>query len=333
MYALLATISLSRIQKNAQAVRRLSGKPLIAVVKDDGYGHGAIEVANALKGEAVCFAVANAAEGEMLRVGGIDGDILVLSPPLTEEEGVRICAYSLIAGVGSRSALRLLARAGERTGVMPRVHLILNTGMNRYGFRPDLVKSAARECRTLGLQAEGVFSHLYAPADPAARREQERLFYEGSERVREVFPACIRHLSSTGGAEGDKFDCIRSGIALYGYLPEGAPSLRVLPAMKAYALVSNDCVPVGGGLGYAPIPRPFKAVHTVRAGYGDGLFREGLQGAVGKLCMDASLFEGRGKRGEKVLLIRDFSAYAKAHGTTAYETLVRIGCAAERRYV
>ena len=333
----LALISLPKIRSNAQKIAAAAGgTPLYAVVKDDAYGHGAAEVALALEEQAHGFAVATADEGASLRVAGVSKDILVLTPALTEEEALRACAYGLVLTVSSLAALRVLFRARERFGLSPRTHLAVNTGMNRYGLRPERAGYACRAAAEGGIAIEGVYSHLYAPEVRAARDRQAELFRAACGRVREYFPRAERHLSATGGILAGReyrFDAVRSGIALYGYLPRGFEgALRLSPAMKVYSHVAQSGTFTGGGVGYAAAERGYGALTTLRLGYGDGFFRAGGLGGVGKLCMDAFIREGGGKFGQRRLVLADAEEYARAHGTIAYEVLCRIGGRAEKRY-
>ena len=333
MQSLLAEISLPALRHNANYFRDLASRPLIAVVKDDAYGHGAEEVALSLHGIASSFAVATVEEGVSLRLAGVGEDILVLTPPMTQEEAVRLILYRLTPSVTSFPALSVLSRGVEAVGRSPRVHLAVNTGMNRYGFSPDVAKSAALALKERGFWVEGMFSHYFSAESDGYRRGQNDLFRRAVSEVKEIFPDCISHIAATGGAlKGEMGDEVRVGLGLYGYLPSGgAGPLR--PAMKLYAYVSNSCKQLGEGLGYAPAAHNFSAVHTLRCGYGDGFFREGITGVVGKLCMDAALAEGEAAFGEEVLLVSDFERYAREHGTSVYEALVRLPAKAVKRYI
>ena len=301
MQSLVAVISLSAVKRNFCAIAAETKKPLIAVVKDDAYGHGAEAVALALEGRANAFAVSTVDEGAALRTAGVTKDILVFTPPLDKEDALRMLAYDLISSVTSLSSLRLIARAGERTGKPPRAHLKVNTGMNRYGVLPQRAAFAAREAKRLNIALEGVYSHLYAAEDKSALQAQTELFQKAADRVREIFPDCIRHLSSTGGIlSGDGFDAVRAGIALYGYLPAGFEGrLSLEPAMKLYATVAHACRQSGGGIGYGAADRDYGSLHTLRLGYGDGFFRAGIEGSPNKLCMDACVQVGKGRFGRK----------------------------------
>ena len=331
MQSLLAEVSLPAIRHNANYFLKFS-RPLIAVVKDDAYGHGAEEVALALHNIASSFAVATVEEGVSLRLAGIPEDILVLSPPMSKEEGIRLLWYGLTASLTSFPALRLLKRAAAETQRSPRVHLAVNTGMNRYGFAPNEVKAAVKQAKEAGFSVEGVFSHYFEAEDDDARRGQNLLFQRAAAEVKERFPDCICHIAATGGTlRGEVGDAFRIGLGLYGYAPHNALPLR--RAMKIYAFVSHCCRQTGEGLGYARAERDFGTVHTLRLGYGDGFFREGMTNAVGKLCMDASISAGKAGFGQKICVVSDFEAYAKAHGTSVYEALVRLSAKAVKTYI
>lgn len=313
MQSPVAVVSLSAIVRNARLLKRRAGAALIAVVKNDGYGHGAAAVAHALSGEAAMFAVATVDEGAALRCAGILSDILVLTPPSCMEEGLRAEAYGLILAAGSMRSLAFCRG---------RVHLAVNTGMNRYGFAPQETGRACAEARSRGLRVEGVFSHYYAAADACARGAQNAVFEGCAARVRQHFPRAVRHIAATGGiaAGGALYDAVRPGLGLYGYGAEG-----VLPAMKVYAEVLHGTERVGGGAGYARAPRGAARLYTLGVGYGDGFFRgEGLCG-TGPLCMDACVRQGDAAVGERVCVLENAAAYAEKCGTTAYEALVGIG--------
>lgn len=313
MQSPVAVVSLSAIVRNARLLKRRAGAALIAVVKNDGYGHGAAAVAHALSGEAAMFAVATVDEGAALRCAGILSDILVLTPPSCMEEGLRADVYGLILAAGSMRSLAFCRG---------RVHLAVNTGMNRYGFAPQETGRACAEARSRGLRVEGVFSHYYAAADACARGAQNAVFEGCAARVRQHFPRAVRHIAATGGiaAGGALYDAVRPGLGLYGYGAEG-----VLPAMKVYAEVLHGTERVGGGAGYARAPRGAARLYTLGVGYGDGFFRsEGLCG-TGPLCMDACVRQGDAAVGERVCVLENAAAYAEKCGTTAYEALVGIG--------
>lgn len=334
MQSILARISLPAVRQNAETVKTIAARPVIAVVKDDAYGHGAEETALAIEPSVFAFAVATVAEGAALRCAGVQKDVLVLTPPLCREESERLLRYGLTASLSSAPDLRLLSEAGERTGIAPRAHLAVNTGMNRYGVRPALAGAFSEQARSYGVSVEGVFTHFYLPEDGRRREEQEELFQRAADGVKARFPSAVTHMSATGGvlfSKKDLCDCARVGLMLYGYAPVAVRGLR--RAMKLYAAVSHRCKQFGGGAGYAAAERQYGDLYTLRLGYGDGFFRESFTGAVGKLCMDAAVMEGDLPFGKRKLVVDDFAAYARAHNTSVYEALVRLTQKAEREYI
>lgn len=331
----VAVISLKKIRSNALKIKRFSGVPLIAVVKDDAYGHGAERVAFALHGIASSFAVSTVDEGAALRAAGISEEILVLTPPLDEEEVVRAAAYGLTLSLTSLAVLRLCVRTAEKYMFSISAHVAVNTGMNRYGFRPERVGSACRRAKEAGIALTGIYSHLYLPYDGRVRDAQIALFQESVGAAKTVFPNLSAHLSATGGAlAGIRYDAVRAGIFLYGYLPEGFEGGgKPEPAAKFYATVAQSGRPVGGGVGYRKAEKAYKTLHTLRLGYGDGYFRRGGAGFVGSLCMDAGIREGAAKVFERRLIFKSVTEYAAAQGTTEYEVLVGLLKKAVKVYV
>ena len=337
MQSTLAVISLQRIIKNATLIKARAKRPLFAVVKDDAYGHGAERVSLALEPHVHGFCVATVSEGASLRTAGVSKEILVLTPCLCEEELLSCAAYALTPVISSFASFRLARGAAEKYGFSLRFHLKVNTGMNRYGVPPDCVKELCRKARHAGAEIEGVFSHLYAPEDEAARNRQTKLFIKATEEVREYYPKAVRHLAASGGilaGEEYFFDAVRSGIALYGYLPSGFEgAIRVKPAMKIYATVAQSLRFLGGGICYHRAERDYNNLSTLRLGYGDGFWREGCIGNENKLCMDAFVRSGKSNFGSRKLILKDAAEYARAHNTIVYEALLNIGRRAEKVYV
>lgn len=337
MQNIIAKVDLQAILHNADLISARARVPLIAVVKDDAYGHGAERVALALRGRAAAFAVATVEEGAALRIAGVREEILVFTPPLDVADAVRGIFYRLTATLSSRRSLCLLREGIVRSGRSAPAHLALNTGMNRFGFSPADAADAALAARDCGIEVRGMYSHFYLPADVAAREEQYSLFRTAAEEVKKYFPDALFHLAATGGTlagEKYRFGAVRCGIGLYGYLPDGfCGALPVVPALRLYAPVASCGRAVGGGVGYARAKVKYERLHTVRAGYGDGFFRAGGLGGEGKLCMDACIAEGSRKEGSWKRILSDLTGYARAHGTTEYEVLTRITKRAVMKYV
>ncbi len=330
----LAVVALGTIRNNAKKIIEYAGgTPLYAVVKDDAYGHGAAHVAAALSGVASAFAVSTIDEGVALRLYGNSEEILVFTPPLDREEVFRAAAYNLTLSITSPASLSLILKSGEQV----KAHIALDTGMNRYGFRENTLARAIVRCKNAGIDVTGVYSHFYCPEDRSETKIQRLRFAAGAGLVRETYPDAVRHIAATGGILSgceNYFDAVRAGIGLYGYLPRGFDNaFGVKPAMRLYATVCHNGKFSGGGVGYQKADRAFGNLHTLRMGYGDGCFRSELQGAVGRLCMDAHVREGKGVFGRRKLIVKNATDYAQMTGTTEYEALLRMGRSAEKRYV
>jgi alanine racemase len=311
------TIHVGAVRRNAETLcRAADGAELWAVVKADGYGHGAVDVARAaLAGGASALAVATLAEAVPLRAAFRDTRILVMGP--VEE-----------AATAREADLELVSVDGRvHEGI--RTHLKLDSGMGRWGLSE--LPSPTRE-------VVGVLSHLAsAESDPAFTRAQIARFREATDGL-----GLTRHLANSAGTLGypdARFDAVRCGIALYGISPSGGdpaddglePALR----WESYlALVKR--LDAGESTGYG---RRFVAaeptwIGIVPVGYADG-FRRDLTGTevvvegrrrrvVGTVSMDAIAVELDGElpAGSPVTLVGDgvrVEEHAAVAGTIGYE--------------
>ena len=332
-----AVIRLDHIRENAQTLRASAGVRLCAVVKADAYGHGAAEVARALRGVADCFAVALVDEGAKLRLA-CPSDILVLVPALTEEEAVRGIAAGLIFTVGDEEDFALLSRAAEKLGKTARCHIKVNTGMNRFGFDEGGFSAFCARARSGNVRAEGIYSHFYMPEDVSATQRQYERFCAFAERAERSFGTLIKHIAATGGILADKryaLDMVRPGIGLYGYLPGGfAGALPLKRAMRVYASAVCSRKYDGGGAGYGAYGgEKGDVMSAVRCGYADGFFRKGGIGNINSLCMDAFLYPQKLEKDEEVCVLSDADERAAVNGTISYEVLVNAGKRAVKIYV
>lgn len=331
-----AVVRLDYIRKNAEIfAERARGARFCAVVKADAYGHGAAAVAQALEGVADFFAVAVAEEGARLRHAGVSRDILVLTPPLCEEEVLRSAALGLVMTVSDADDYALIARACEKYGAFARCHIKANTGMNRYGFdfEPFIRWLAGR--MTDRISVEGVYSHFYRPEHAPTARAQFELFQKFAAAAERAFGTLTKHIAATGGvlASGEyRMDAVRVGLGLYGYVPEGFSAPEGLKsALKLYTTVSAARNYSFGGAGYGDYLPQGKALSVLRAGYADGFFRAASQG--NRLCMDACVAEAERGKYEEVCVFSDADEYARRHGTISYEALVNICGRAVKEYV
>ena len=328
-----AVISLANIRKNALFFKERAGTALCAVVKADGYGHGAAQVASALGGTANFFAVSLVGEGEQLRLSGVREDILVFTPPLCEEEVLRGLYHGLVFTVGDCADYALLLRVCKKYGLRARFHFKVNTGMNRYGADArELARLLSRQ--DASVRAEGIYSHFYRPEAAAVRRAQFSRFLRACAAAEARCGALMRHIAATGGAladDGCALDAVRIGIGLYGYVPQGfsLPRGTLAPAMRVDAAVSAARRYRFGGAGYGANVPHARRLYTVRCGYADGLPRAA---SPFPRCMDAAVCEGAARKYGRVPVLTDADALAKARGTIAYEVLVNAGRRAERVY-
>lgn len=288
------------------------GCRLMAVLKADAYGHGAVETARALAGAGVeDFAVACLAEGVALRRAGVRGNILVLG--WTDPDLAPLLArWDLAQAVTEEAHGRALAARGATV----RAHLALDTGMHRLGTPAGDLEALARLCRLPGLRVEGLFSHLCCadspdPADEAFTRAQLDRFYQAAAALRAagLDPGGLHIQASYGVWNLPPQPCrwARAGIALYGVTSDTAPVRRPLGLRPALALRARvaQVRPVaageGAGYGLAWRPRRDSRLAVVTIGYGDGLPRRLAEGGgelllegrrcplVGRLCMDQLL--------------------------------------------
>jgi alanine racemase len=267
---------------------------LLAVVKADAYGHGAVPVAGAaVRAGAAWLGVALVEEALELRQAGISAPLLVLSEP--HPAAADACAAAGIAvTLCTQAGVRAFGAAGRRAGRPLAVHLKVDTGMHRQGCAPaelpDLVAAALAEP---GLTVDGLWSH-FAVADEAAKTATTDVQLA---RFRDALAGAAaagleprwRHLANSAGAtvrEDARFDLVRTGIEIYGLAPSAELAdqvrARLRPALALRAGVSAlRTVEAGERVSYGhrwEAPRRTR-VATLPVGYADGL-RRGLSGRI-----------------------------------------------------
>jgi alanine racemase len=268
---------------NLATLRRLAGDQMsvIAVVKANAYGHGAIEVSRTLLDHgAERLAVATLGEGLELRNAGIAAPILVLWALGAPEVGPAVAA-DLEAVVYDGAGIELLERAAASAGRRAQVQLKIDSGLGRQGSEPALaVELALRIARSRNLQLTGTFSHLAVPGEDEAYTDVQRLrLAQALDAMRSagVDPGIV-HLAATGGVvagSGTFGDAIRPGLGLYGMAPAWARDrelgLRPVLSLKALPLRIFDLA-AGEGIGYGLRFRAERAtrIATLGIGYGDG---------------------------------------------------------------
>jgi len=327
-----AEIDLGAIAGNLRELRRLTDPraKVMAVVKADGYGHGACEVARtALAAGAEWLGVARLHEAVRLREAGLAAPLLVLgyTPP---EDAERLVEFDLRQSVYSLEAAESYSAAARRRGGRIRVHLKIDTGMGRLGLVPaalslspagdrdpvgdDLLRTAQAVARLPGLEAEGIFTHFAASdsADKSHARGQLRIFLEVLARLKQGgVEFALRHAANSAAVidlPESHLDLVRPGIALYGLRPSDEVELsriRLTPAMTLKSrIIHLKEVPAGTCVSYGMThrtPAP-TVIATIPTGYADGYRRqlssrgEMLVGGrrvpvVGRVCMDLTMLD------------------------------------------
>jgi len=360
-----AVVSLGRLHANLRAVKRhVAPAKAMVILKANAYGHGLEAVARALAPEADAFGVALVEEGIALRRQGITNPILVMGGTWTRQIPLFL-EHGLTLTVPSLARLHDVEEASAARGSRAKVHLKIDTGMERIGVHhynaEGLLEAAARSPH---VEVEGIYSH-FANADAEdlsdARRQLGRLqevlrFYE-----RRSLPVPLRHIANSAAVlrlPESHLDLVRPGILIYGVYPDGgAPrSVAVEPALSWKSrVVYFKVVPAGSPVSYGSTwqsDHPVRVV-TVPVGYGDGYFRALSNRAevllrgrrypqVGQICMDqlmVNIEDGTGYNGDEVVLIGEqqgqritVEEVAGRAGTIPYEILTAISERVPRVY-
>lgn len=363
-----AEIDLPAFRSNIDAVRAYVGPgvAVMAVVKANAYGHGAVRMAKAAIAHGVeRLAVARYHEGIELREGGVTAPVLIFEN--SEEAHLRrALEHGLELTVMTKRGLEAAAAAGRESGTRARVHVKVDTGMGRLGVADmqaaDLVESVARE---RGVELAGVYSHFATSeeTDRAFADAQRRRFERALEEVgRRKIEIPLRHMANSGAIISmpeARFDLVRPGIMLYGYPPgNGMPErFPVRPVMSLRSRVSHlKLVDAGTSISYGRRyhARGRTAIATIPVGYADGYFRLLTSRAsvlirgrrfpvVGTICMDHIMADlgpvTDVEEGDTVTLIgRDGSEsisgweVAETLGTIPYEVTCAITSRVWRRY-
>ena len=276
----VAVVDLDAVGHN---VRRL--KPpdadLLAVVKADGYGHGAVPVARAaLDAGATWLGVALVEEGIALREAGVGAPILVLSESPRGAEGDALAA-GLTPTLYTEDGLDALAAAahGRRIGA----HVKLDTGMHRVGLDPVKAEPFVRTAVERGLTLDGLWTHFAAadePGNPSAARQLRRYLDAVEGLARAGFRPRLRHAANSAATltmPESHLDLVRTGIAVYGLAPSAALGrFDLRPAMSLRSRVGMvKRVPAGEAVSYGLRYRLEResTIATVPVGYADGYSR------------------------------------------------------------
>lgn len=306
-----AEIDLDAIAFNVAAFKRHVGErvKIIAVVKANAYGHGAVPVAKtALQAGAAMLAVHRAIEGAELRQAGIQAPILIMG--YTPPDGAELIVQQrLTPSLMTIEFAQALSERASASGVRIPVHVKVDTGMSRYGLMPEEVVDFLRALALLpGISFEGLFTHFATAdwADPTYTLKQLALFNAVRLAAQSVgLAAPMVHAANSAAMmklPQAHFDAVRPGIAMYGLDPssEWPPVFEIRPALTLKSKVSRvRTLPVGAGVSYSRTyvtTKPTRAA-LVPVGYGDGyhrilsnrsqvLIRGRRAPLIGRVCMD-----------------------------------------------
>ena len=283
-------IDLGAIRENIKYLMAKSGKPALAVVKADGYGHGLLPVAkSALSAGASWLGVALLEEAKALKQGGINAPIIAWLTPVTDDFASAISEDIDIA-IPSLAHLEAITSAARSLGKCARVHLEVDTGMSRGGALnewSELVSSAKAYQDSGLIKVIGIWSH-FARADEAGHEFNNKQLENFKSAVAEaksvgITPEVI-HLSNSAAAINDAdshFDLLRLGIAIYGLSPDfshmgSSEKLNLKPAMSIRARIHlvKD-IPAGSQVGYggSAITKVDTKLGVIAMGYSDGIPR------------------------------------------------------------
>lgn len=361
-----AKIDLNAICQNINAIQALVGEDVAvyAVIKANAYGHGALQVAQALKDEVSGFCVATAEEALALREAQINNPILILGYifPVSCEELIR---QDITLTVFDYETALTLSDIAGRLEKNVKVHIKVDTGMGRIGFLPNQqsLQEIERIAQLPHLEIEGLFSH-FARADEADKTDAKAQLHTFSEFAKALEEARVHipmlHLCNSAGITqmpDARFNMVRCGIATYGLYPSeevDRSKVKLTPAMSLHAKVTFvKTVPAGTPVSYGStfVTERETVIATVPIGYADGYPRSlsgrgymmihGQKAAVlGRVCMDQLMVDVTDiadvKRGDEVIVMGegvDTETVARLSDRLHYELICDIGVRVPRVYV
>ncbi|MEL4320601.1 alanine racemase [Leifsonia sp. YIM 134122] len=362
-----ASVDLRAVRANVAALAAHVGTPhVMAVVKANAYGHGAVPVARAaLAGGADWLGVADIAEAIALRDAGIDAPVLAWlhDPDVVFDEAI---ARGISIGISTLGQLDAVTDASRRVGAPARLHLKVDTGLSRNGIPQEdwatAVESAGSLQESGDIVVEGLFSHLSnaSPEEDAAQRERFQTAI-ATAATHGVAPELL-HLASTAAAitrPESRFTMVRLGIGIYGLSPwsDRTPEVPLVPAMTLRGRIANvRRVTAGTGASYDYQWRATRdtTLALVPLGYAEGIPRQASGRAevwiagerhpvVGRIAMDQFIVDVGDLAvavGDAVVVFGDPATgapsaddWAAAAGTINYEIVTRIGHRVQRHYV
>ncbi len=363
-------INLDAIEHNLQEFRRIlpENVKIMAVVKADAYGHGAVEIADAVVcGGAHSFAVAFLEEAVELRLSGVKKPILLIgpTPPGQVSEIIR---HNLTQTVFSIESAAAISREAVSHNTCVPVHVKVDTGMGRVGINPRETVSFIRQISDLpGIEVEGILTHLASAdsADLSYTRYQIKLFEEALDACRQAgIKIPVTHAANSAGTIScphSHYNIIRLGISLYGHYPSRelkTERIKLIPALSFKSrIIFLKKVPPRTYLSYGStfVTEKTSVIATIPVGYADGfnrllsnrgsvLVRSQRSPIVGRVCMDYTMVDVThienvtvgdevvlyGAQGESSITVDEV---AESLGTISYELLCNVDKRVSRFYL
>jgi len=280
-------INVNAIINNLLEVKTLLGNRarLIAVLKANAYGHGAIETAQILSSHGVdFFAMSFTSEAIMLREAGITGDILVLTPVVDETDLVAASKMGITITLTSLSEFTLLVRTINLLNNPVRIHLKIDSGLGRFGLNGQEVMAICQEAATIPkIQIDGIYTHFADPTSPEYTTQQFNKFIAITEELSEAgFKINLRHVANSAvflRSPEMYLEAVRIGTLLSGQHPVGKFPIHLNlqdPFLFKSRIISLRTLPAGSYLGYY---RTYKLkrqaqIAVIPVGFVDGLMVE-----------------------------------------------------------
>lgn len=365
MYSNWLEIDTGALIDNVGLMRQITGAQVMAVIKANGYGHGAVRVAReAIHGGATWLGVARIEEAQELRQNGVHSPILVLGYTPTEKF-LQAIRQQISLAVWQPEQVQAASAAGIETGQEALLHLKIDTGMSRLGVQCDQALHLASQIKAAKqVNFQGVFTH-FACADESDRSsvESQAACFErslGEMDSMGLRPALVHAANSAAALRfpATRYDLVRAGIAIYGlhlseeyHLPE---EFRPVLAWKT-VLSQVKRLPPGRGVSYGHtyVTRGNERIGTAPVGYADGYRRVPgnvvlVQGkvvpVVGRVCMDQIMLQldtvPEAREGDEVVLIGSQEAerisaegVAQRWGTINYEVVCGLSARVTRVYI
>ncbi len=305
-------VNLDNIEKNILLLKKYlkPGSKLFAVVKADAYGHGAVMIAPVLLASGVDFlGVSSIDEGLQLREAKINAPILVLGAvPVWSFDWA--ATNNISVSVFSEEHIQACKQTFEKTKIKPKVHVKIDTGMNRIGVRPDKAVEFIKKIQACDfIELEGIFTHFATAETESYAFEQYKKFNSVIEKIDTT--GLLIHCCNTAAVicyKNFEYNMARVGVGIYGLQPdltEGTVPPGLLPAMSLRGRITNiHIASKGEGVSYShtfETQKPTK-IATIPIGYADGVFR-GLSNKIygivhgkkvrqiGNITMDQMMFD------------------------------------------